>query len=247
MADEIESRSGILNAVTNPIKLAALVVLMVEGLLAFLLTKAKPDDISLYVIMMVSVLLITIIAVFIIEYRRIKLKESNVIPPTGIVETPQKTYKWDVFLAAPMAAMANDKFENTLWKENEIKKVLEEECGFSRVFFAGTNMKTKDDFETADLSIETDVNAIKDSQYFIMIYPEKIVTSVIFEAGIAFALGKPSFYFGQPDNFPFLMTQAHQKFEHVKIYEADSLDEIIRIIKKNKRELFKIGKAHFIP
>lgn len=247
MPGEKENRAEILNAVSTPIRLAALVVLMVEGLLAFLLTKAKPEDILIYVIMMVAVLLITIISVLIVEFRSIKLKELNIIPATGIVENSQKTFKYDVFLAAPMAALANDDFESALKKENEIKMVLEEECDFSRVFFAGTNMKTKDDFDTADLSIETDVNAIKESQYFIMIYPEKIVTSVLFEAGIAFALGKPSFYFGRPHNFPFLMSQAHQKFDHVKIYEADTLDEIIRVIKKNKRDLFKIEKAHFNP
>jgi hypothetical protein len=31
-----------------------------------------------------------------------------------------------------------------------------------------------------------------------MIYPDKIVSSVLFEAGMALALGKPSFYFGRP-------------------------------------------------
>jgi nucleoside 2-deoxyribosyltransferase len=76
-----------------------------------------------------------------------------------------------------------------------------------------------------------------------MIYPEKIVSSVLFEAGIAFALGKPSFYFGHKDNFPFLMQEANQQFNHVKIHEADTIDKIIKIIKKNKTELFKIDKA----
>ena len=244
MAQEKEGRSGIISVVSTPIQLAALIVLVVEALLAYLLSKAQLADISLYVIMMVAVLLITIVAVFIIEYKRIRVKESHVIPPTGMVEKPQKTYKYDVFLAAPMAALSNDDFESALRKENQIKKALEEECNFSRVFFAGTNMRTKDDFETADVSIETDVNAIKESQYFVMVYPEKIVTSVLFEAGIAFALGKPSFYFGQQRHFPFLMQQAHQRFDHVKLYEADSLDKIIQIIKVNKAELFKDGKSH---
>lgn len=243
MPEETESRSSILTAVSTPIRLAALVVLMVEGLLAYLLTKAKPDDILIYTSMMVGVLLVTIIAVLFVEFQNNRIQKSNVIPPLGVAETTQKTYKYDVFLAAPMAALADDDFESALKKENEIKVVLEKECGFSTVFFAGTNMTKKEDFETADLSIETDVNAIKDSQYFVMIYPEKIVTSVLFEAGIAFALGKPSFYFGNTDNFPFLMSQAHQRFDHVKMYEANSLDEIIKIIKINKQALFKEGKA----
>ncbi|MEO6135287.1 MAG: hypothetical protein ABIP35_09050 [Ginsengibacter sp.] len=243
MPEETESRSSILTAVSTPIRLAALVVLMVEGLLAYLLTKAKPDDILIYTSMMVGVLLVTIIAVLFVEFQNNRIQKSNVIPPLGVAETPQKTYKYDVFLAAPMAGLSDEEFESALKKQNEIKVVLEEECGFSRVFFAGTNMKTKSDFDTADLSIETDVNAIKDSQYFVMVYLEKIVTSVLFEAGIAFALGKPSFYFGKVSNFPFLMTQAQQKFDHVKTHEAGTLDDVIKIIRKNRQELFKVGKA----
>lgn len=235
-----ESRSSVINAISTPIQLAALIVLVVEGLLAYILTKAGNADSSLYVGLMVGVLVLTIVAVFIIEFKRIKLKESNTIPTTGEVESAKKNYTWDVFLAAPLAALSDESFESDLSKMKEIKTILEEECDFKRVFFAGTNMKTKQDFETADVSVEADVNALKESQNFILIYPDKIVSSVLFEAGIALALGKPSFYFGATDNFPFLMKQANQKFNFVKIQDVDNLDKIISILKKNKRQLFKI-------
>jgi len=235
-----ESRSSIINAISTPIQLAALIVLVVEGLLAYILTKASNIDSPLYVGLMVGVLVLTIIAVFIIEYKRLKLKESSTIPATGEAESGKKNFTWDVFLAAPLAALSDESFELSLSKMKEIKKILEEDCDFKRVFFAGTNMTTKMDFETADVSIETDVNALKESQNFILIYPEKIVSSVLFEAGIALALGKPSFYFGETDNFPFLMKQANQKFNFVKIQDAESLDKIIAILKKNKKQLFII-------
>jgi len=235
-----ESRSSVINAISTPIQLAALIVLVVEGLLAYILTKASNTDSSLYVGLMVGVLILTIVAVFIIEFKRIKLKESNTIPTTGEVESAKKSYTWDVFLAAPLAALSDESFELSLSKMKEIKTILEEECDFKRVFFAGTNMKTKLDFETADVSVEADVNALKESQNFILIYPDKIVSSVLFEAGIALALGKPSFYFGETDNFPFLMKQANQKFNFVKIQDVDSLDKIISILRKNKKQLFKI-------
>jgi hypothetical protein len=162
--DKKEGRSGIISVISTPIQLAALVVLVVEGLLAFLLGKANPADVSLYVIMMVVVLVITIIAAFFIEYKRLKIKQEDVIPPTGGVESAKKIFTWDVFLAAPMAALGNDDFESATNKIKEIKRILEVECKFQRIFFAGANMKTKDDFDTADLSIETDVNALKESQ-----------------------------------------------------------------------------------
>ncbi|MFN8133933.1 MAG: hypothetical protein U0Z17_01405 [Bacteroidales bacterium] len=46
-------------------------------------------------------LVLTIVAVFVIEFKRIKLKESDTIPNTGEVESAKKHYTWDVFLAAP--------------------------------------------------------------------------------------------------------------------------------------------------
>lgn len=243
MGETKESRKDVIGAIATPIQLAALIVLVVEGILAFLLYKSDAKDIKLYVILMVAILFITIVAVFFLETKRLKLSGAKLIPETGAVENEQKTYTYDIFLAAPMAALNDTEFTQVINKIKEIKQTLEVECRFKNVFFAGTNMKTKDDFDSADISIETDVNALKESRYFMMVYPEKIVTSVLFEAGIAFALGKPSFYFGHSDNFPFLMRQANQKFNHVKIYEALNHDDIIKMLVKNKAELFSITKA----
>ena len=235
-------RGTVINAISTPMQFGALIVLVVEALLAFLLNKAKADDITVYVEMMVGVLILTIVAVFIIEFKRIKLKEAHVIPNIGDTEDQQKNYKWDVFLAAPMAALQDSDFESVTNKIMEIKKVLEDECDFKRIFFAGNNMTSKDQFDPASLSIEIDINELKESRYFILIYPEKIVSSVLFEAGIALTLGKPSFYFGKKGNFPFLMQEANLKFNHVNIHEAASLDKIISDIHKYKTKLFNIEK-----
>ena len=241
MAEENkDSRTGIINAVSKPIQLAALVVLVVEALLAYLLSKANANDITLYVWLMVGTLILTIMAVFFIQYQEIRLKHAETIPKTGQVESAKKDNSWDVFLAAPMAALSNEEFKSVNAKIIDIKEALQVECNFKKVFYAGENMSGQEDFESADISIETDIDIIKDSKYFVLIYPEKIVSSVIFEAGIALALGKPSFYFGNPDAFPFLMREANNKFSFVKIHAANNLDEIMRCIKKNGNELFEI-------
>ena len=185
--EENKGRSGLISVISTPMQFAALIVLVVEGLLAFLLSKAAADDISLYVTMMVIILLLTITAVFIIEYRRIKLSEAHMVPATGDTEK-MKNYSWDVFLAAPMRALTDEDFERDLQKIKAIKTALEERCHFKRVFFAGTNMNSKLDFEAADLSIGIDLDALKESEKFILIYPDKIVSSVLVEAGIALAL-----------------------------------------------------------
>ncbi|MCW3120543.1 MAG: hypothetical protein JWQ38_35 [Flavipsychrobacter sp.] len=234
------NRVPLIRSVSTPLQFATLIVLVVESLLALLLSKAQTDDIPLYVGLMCGILVLLIVSIFILEYKKLKLKSEDIIPDTGKTENQEKTFKYDVFLAAPMAALGSANFKDFNDKVKEIMKILEADCGFPRIFFAGKNMTTMNDFDTPDVSVDTDINALRDSRIFIMIYPEKIVSSVLYEAGIALALGKPSFYFGHIDNFPFLMKQANQKFSHVKIQEADTLDKTINMLKINKAQLFTV-------
>ncbi len=68
---------------------------------------------------------------------------------------------------------------------------------------------------------------------------KNFISSVLFEAGIALAYGKPSFYFG--NDFPFLMKEANNVFTHIKIFEADSVDDVIKRIHIDKLTLFLIA------
>lgn len=54
-----------------------------------------------------------------------------------------------------------------------------------------------------------DINALKESCYFILYYPEKIVSSVAFQAWIPLAIGKPTFYFSSMKYLIFLMQKAN--------------------------------------
>jgi len=62
-----------------------------------------------------------------------------------------------------------------------------------------------------------------------LIYPDKIISSVLFEAGLAVALGKPSVYFIRDrSSLPFLKKKAEQAElpAGVRIYEYESLAKI---------------------
>jgi hypothetical protein len=92
-----------------------------------------------------------------------------------------------------MASLSSEDYKETTDKIKEIKQALEIECGFNGYFFAGSNMVSKDNFDAADVSIEMHIDALKKSRYFVLLFPDKIVSSVLFEAGIALAIGKPTF------------------------------------------------------
>ncbi len=88
---------------------------------------------------------------------------------------------------------------------------------------AGASLKTKNEFEDEELSLSDDLAELRGSKYFMLVYPEKIVSSVLFEAGLAIALGKPSAYFIRDRKLlPFLMQKAEQAISaRVKIYEYE--------------------------
>lgn len=244
MAEEnTNDRKGILSAIDSPIRLAALIVLVVEAILGTLLAKAKQEDTLTYVIMMVGILLVTIVMAFIIEYKKVSLKGNIAVPVIGNVESQNKKFIWEVFLAAPMAGIDSEEdFQFAMAKIEQLLHTLETECNFKRIYFAGRGMKTKKDFDNAGVSVKDDTDAIRDSRIFILVYTEKIVSSVLLEAGIALAYGKPSFYFG--NHFPFLMKEANNVYDHIKIYEAAAIDDVIKTISKNKQTLFSIAGAN---
>lgn len=159
------------------------------------------------------------------------------------IEQCAKRYKFDVFIAAAMAGHDTD--EEYQKSRNDVLlviKQLEEKCNVHNIYYAGQKLKSKKKFEAKSLSLEIDMNALRSSRYFLLLYPQKLVSSVLFEAGIALALGIPSVYFVKDrKNLPFLMEQAGQADikPGVKIYECNDIDTIINYIDRHKDDLWK--------
>ena len=149
--------------------------------------------------------------------------------------------QYDVFLSAPMAAYeSNEQYQEA---REEIKKVFDafKNCGL-KVYWAAEEIESMDDFDTKDISVITDLKAVKSSKYFCLIYPEKLVTSSLFEAGYALAFNKFSLYFvKQRSDLPFLMKDAASVFANVRIHSGDewkTVDDIVKMIYHSKEKLF---------
>lgn len=92
------------------------------------------------------------------------------------------------------------------------------------------------------MALEVDITALNKSKRFLLIYPQKIVSSVLFEAGYAFAANKPTVYFiHNRSDLPFLMRQAEgTKYgEQVNIYEFNDLHGLIYKIEKHGERLWR--------
>ncbi len=144
-------------------------------------------------------------------------------------------FKYDVFIASAMAGLeTEEQYQQQRKDVLELQRLLKDTCNFQSIFYAGRNLESKAEFEAQDIALEDDVRALSESKYFLLLYPQKLVSSVIFEAGLALALGKPSVYFVRERNhLPFLMAKAEQAslMTRVKIYEYATRDDIAKLIK----------------
>jgi len=226
---------NVLQEIGTPLKYFALAIFIVEGLLAALAYKATGNDFSILVVGMVGALLLLI---GIVGYLVLKKPEALLgIRQQGI---PEISLKYDVFLSSPMAAFGNEEDykrdqENVLI----IIDTLKQECRFNSVVYAGHKIESISDFDAADLSVNTDFKALLESKYFVMLYPKKLVSSVLVEAGWALALRKQSLYFvDNRDDLPFLLKQAEQAFSSIRIYDKCTTTGIVSLIKKHRTDLF---------
>jgi len=152
-------------------------------------------------------------------------------------------YQYDVFLASPMAALETEAdYQRYRNGALAIEQALREYCGFSSIFYAGRKLATKAEFQAASDSLHEDYEVLQASRHFMLIYPERSASSVIFEAGMALAMGKPSLYVvNNRNDLPFLLQQAPQAFNQVrvKIYDkCPGTTEAVNLIKNNGKGLF---------
>jgi len=152
-------------------------------------------------------------------------------------------FEHDVFLAMAMAGLeTEEQYQNYRNQALRIEKWLQDYCGFRSLFYAGHNLETKEKFEAEDFSLSEDLQALRRSKYFMLVYPERIVSSVLFEAGLAIALGKPSVYFIRDrSSLPFLMKMAEQAKlpAGVRIYEYENLSKIENLLQNPGEGLWK--------
>lgn len=154
--------------------------------------------------------------------------------------------KYDVFLSVPMAAFASDA-QYQAFRTDALKVVagLRERCKL-RVYCALEKIGTTKKFETGGAAAQQDLAALADSANLVMIYPERLATSALFEAGFALARGLPCRLFVRDqsrDEFrlPYLMGKLPEAYSNVSIVDASewqSFDDITERLVENQAAWF---------
>lgn len=170
--------------------------------------------------------------------RSIAAKETSDLSTSNEARSKIR-HKFDVFVSAPMASYATD--AEILADHERIAPVvafLEDQLNLI-VYWAGRNIRSKADFDAPDISAKKDVDALLESKFFLLLYPSRIVSSVIFEAGIALRSCLTSIYFvHDTKDLPFLMAQASQAFENVRIYEGSLPNDLVTLLRRHGKDFF---------
>jgi pimeloyl-ACP methyl ester carboxylesterase len=151
-------------------------------------------------------------------------------------------FKYDVFIASAMASLETEReYQENRAAVLDLERQLKDACNFQSIYYAGHSLESKAEFEAQDVALEDDIRALSESKYFLLLYPQRLVSSVIFEAGLALAFGKPSIYFVRERNhLPFLMAKAEQAslIAKVKIYEYNTHKDISNLINRHGARLW---------
>ena len=56
----------------------------------------------------------------------------------------------------------------------EIKRTIEKECGFKKIYYAGEDKPSKNNFSVPRVAVVKDLKALRSSKRFLLIHPGKI-------------------------------------------------------------------------
>ena len=154
--------------------------------------------------------------------------------------------KYDVFLSVPMASFKDDSEYQPF--RAEVLKVIHalRECGLS-VFCALEPIDSMEKFDTHGISTQEDIDVLEHSGSFVMLYPQKLATSALFEAGYALAMGRPSLFFVRDEeDLPYLMQRLPEAFTNVSILDSrewKTYEDICKQLRHNADHWFRQGSV----
>lgn len=149
---------------------------------------------------------------------------------------------YDVFIASPMAALADKAAYKAQRDEvTAIKNALRASSGISKIYDAGDKIQ-EGKWDPNDAAAEDDLEALRHSRNFLLIYPERIASSVLFEAGYALGMGKPAVYVVRNrDELPYLMQELNNLsriYPQVRIWECRDTAAILERIRLTSGRMF---------
>jgi len=232
------------NEIKTPLAFLALFIIITEGVILFLAGQATGGD---FTVLVISAALLPFAALLVFYFLyRYAVSDKNFANGTQPIkdDVTQKPSgrRYDLFVSAPMAAFDTDgEFSSSRNAIFDVVRGIKKSCNFENVFYAGNEIESFKDFDSADLSVIDDYDATYNSKYFLLFYPKKLVTSALIELGWAMAFKKPIIiFYKNKDDLPFLMKHLDGAYRNIKLYQYKTSANVRDKFHNNGLKLFEI-------
>lgn len=125
----------------------------------------------------------------------------------------------NIFIATPIAGFLN-KNDYKMYKKLIEEIVVEINCTniFGNVYCEITNLDDIADYDSPAASAAKDFNNVLNSEYFILLYPQRVVSSALIELGYALAKGKKILIISSDKNaLPYMALELDKIYHNVTI------------------------------
>jgi nucleoside 2-deoxyribosyltransferase len=142
-----------------------------------------------------------------------------------------------VFFAAPMSSFgSNDDYQQSREAILDVAEHLSKQHRFSSVYYAGSSISSQAHFTSNNLAMQVDLQALREANLFILLYPARLLSSVLVEAGYAMAYKKPMLLMVKNrDDLPYFFREAEQvvgdkDLPRIEIQEYQDYRDLSKII-----------------
>ncbi len=230
--NQLSMRVKLIQMIKEPFGLLVLIPLILESLLVAVVSTGLEDGNKTYLIIGSLIILVIItIGIFLILTKNLKQPKVEAL-------------QYDLFISAPMKGGAPSEEEYKNFRSEVIQNIIKPlRTNYKlKVFYSG---EVSDDI-SATVIDTNNFDAIRNSSFFVLIYPKSVVSTVLVETGFAFALEKPTLLCCKSqEDMPNLIKEANNKFHFVRNYNYDSIGEILNGINTHLISKLNNGKKGY--
>ena len=146
-----------------------------------------------------------------------------------------------LFVSTPMASIAGER-EYDRWRGLVLTSidVIKDKFGFEEVVCPMEQISGSAEFEDPEFVAAKDLLQLQQCEYFLMLYPSQLASSVLVELGYAIAQNKKSVVLVQDKmQLPFIIREADNRISNFKIYELkEGIKNPSKFLQKKGRTMF---------
>lgn len=169
------------------------------------------------------------------QLKQMRVFNEKYIFPNNITTVQTNT----LYISAPMSSINDTEYtelrENLLKLKDELSKI-----GFLDIQCPLFEIESSAVFDGKTKAIKENFSKMKQVDCMMIIYPQKLPSSVLVEIGYGISLCKKMVIFYH-DKLPYILEEAGETIAHVKTYKYDTFNDINEIIIANEMDIFDGG------